>query len=37
MKDFSSQVYNFYMQKLSIAAPVAAAEKLMEKRRNFVN
>jgi hypothetical protein len=36
MKYFSSRICNFYMQKLSTAAAVAAAKKLLKKRWNFV-
>jgi hypothetical protein len=34
---FSIRICTFYMQKLSTAAGVAAAEKFTEKWRNFVN
>jgi hypothetical protein len=37
MKYFSNRIFNFYMQKLSTAAAVAAAKKLSKKQRNFVN
>jgi hypothetical protein len=36
MKYFSSRICNFYMQKLSTAAPAAAAKIMLKKRRNFV-
>jgi hypothetical protein len=37
MKYFSSRICNFYTQKLSTTAIIAATEKLSKKRRNFVN